>query len=1785
VAFLAGATEARCGLLADEPVAASLSESAAPAGYPDPRDVFHFDQRRWYESLSARPAVSTAPVASIKTSTDTLTGETPGFAVDLPYESGLAISGRKLIALTLQETRRKSAQRARELGRPQVEHTLEMRQELQVRIKGKVGRKITVNVDFDDTRDDKRDISVVYQGDPDEFVQEAAFGDLVLSLPSTEFVSYSKQLFGVRARLKYKRAQLMAIGSRTKGVTETKRFNGAVKLERREIPDNAYITKRYYNLVLGPGSIAAGTERVWLDDLDNTNNNVNTTTMTVEDFTVPSSTFDGNFDLLSRGVDFTVDAVRGLLIFTRPLAANTVVAVDYTQTDALPLSGFGTPGRAKLLKTPNDLALADGNESGYRRELKTFYSLGQTKIVKDDGRGNFLFDVVDVNRNPTDVTLTDGSKLRYPDTVEVDADLGVFNLRLPERVADPSLLPGLAPDPNLYGNSPTHTFSYLVEYRYKVKTYQLRPNLVPSGEKVSLNGRQLTSGVDYFLDYDIGLLSFINDDQLDENSQIEVTYEYAPFGGQLGQTLVGARTEFNFIPDRFFAGTTLLYTFSPKPTFVPDVRSTPNSLAVVEADARVTEARLPLLPVTASLAGEIAQSQENPNLFGRALIDSMEGIKQEDVSVMNVLNWQVGANPSALAGNLSRPGALTLSDQDVKLRSINPSVPISNNDSLRVLQVGYAGLNRTGLATPLPEEASVVQSLSKGGRDFSKKQYLELWVEGAGAAGQDVDLVVDAGQFNEDADGDGTRDTEDLNNDGTLNQGEDVGFAYDYPGLDGVRGTGDDVFAAVGGSNGRVDTEDLDGDGTLRTGDNAVRPGAPLFRLSDGFTALSLQNQTPLFINDLNFTGWYALRVPLAVLPTEQDAFRAVRQVRVTVVPKTNAPDRSGAFHLGKIAFVGNAWETPVVVAGATLTVTGVNNVDDPAYAGQTLLNHPVYNDLYKDDSGVRTREQALDLTFTLPAASSATTRTVYFTPRDFSRHKTLTFFLQAPAGSSLGETFFLQIGSETDYFEYSLPVTAAQLGVWDVETLDLADVNSDGTPESLLPRNPAGQVTVVGAPSLVQVGQIKLGVRNDTGSTVAGELWVNEIFLSGARRKVGSARRLKADFRWDKWGDFGWTLRDVDRNFQTLTSPVVNQDNRNSSGYANLTRFRFLPLSTSYSRAETITPAALRTGDSGLVSLLSEGSERVTQARGDGQLILPRFPVLGFSYDTQDNHSSSLQQDRARRGGSATLDYAVPVRPDVLPGKRWTFRPLPHNLYFRLARAENTLSTFDEKKALDLSTGTLALQQNALFADATTRETTDEWSARTSLSLWDGFSLTPGFGRRRVTERREFFETELSSFSALGLLAASRYDKSRSQNQSLAASWRLARWFEPRFNYALNGTETNVLPTALDPVAFRFKTIDRSATGDFFWTLSARDLLPRFKPLQTLTVDNSYRLEDADTTQNVAQSFSGWRSVEPLRFRNIARQGGRRLFGLLGSLDLPNPEARRTVQTARNTLRSSGNWSPLSGWSPPARLAPLKTLALTVTVTDTDEHTDNTGTPRDISTRVWPDVIVTLRETEKFFNLSRWMNNSQWSLRANRRTSETFNVDSSRADALGMDYRFGILDRYDFFASWNRTTGQSLDVVAHLISSRSMDQSGSLQVGMKFGPWRHVPSASFQESSVRNGLGVLTTDNRTRNVTLTSTLDKDYAAGFRVPFTQKVFTNVSRLSLRSALSLDQRRSTREFATDNTDTYAEDLSAEYGVGKNFRLTLGGRLSVLRNKVRPEDGILTLEVNSQLVIQF
>src|SRR3989339_810785 len=345
--------------------------------------------------------------------------------IEFPYDSKLevtdfsglsGISGRKYIGMKYSATKylhKDENNTNRSLGTG----GFELNQQLQVRVKGTIKKKITVNVDYDDTVENKKDISIVYKGDPEELVQDAAFGDITLSLPGTEFVSYNKQAFGVMAKLKHKKANFYGVFSRTKGTTETKRFRGSTTFEKKDINDTSYLRRRYYNLALDPSHlpIKPGTEKIYVDDKNAANNTILTSTITVSKYGAGNSSFSATCDLLYPGSDYTIDYERGVIVFRKSIGQNYVIAVDYEKKDGTRVIDDMFIAAFKLIKD-------EAETLGY--ELKNYYSIGRTKIVRDDNRGNFIFRVMDLSLTP--VLKIGTTDVAYPQFVEVDFEAGTF---------------------------------------------------------------------------------------------------------------------------------------------------------------------------------------------------------------------------------------------------------------------------------------------------------------------------------------------------------------------------------------------------------------------------------------------------------------------------------------------------------------------------------------------------------------------------------------------------------------------------------------------------------------------------------------------------------------------------------------------------------------------------------------------------------------------------------------------------------------------------------------------------------------------------------------------------------------------------------------------------------------------------------------------------------------------------------------------------------------------------------------------------------------------------------------------------------------------------------------------------------------------------------------------------------------------------------------------------------------------------------------------------------------
>lgn len=1656
------------------------------------------------------------------------------------WQGKVNIAGRKLIGLNL-ETKKFLNPDHPLRPRSAPKTNFELKQELQLRVQGNVSDRVMVNVDYDDTKENKRDISIVYKGAPGEAVKEISFGDISLTLPQTQFTSYSKQLFGIKGQFDFKRARLMTVGSQSKGTFAIKRFSGQFQFESKEIADTAYIRRAYYNIAFDPAHLPPkpGSAVVYRDDR-NAVNDANAQTITVGDYAVPAAQYTGKFDILVAGIDYIIDTQRGILRFTSEQPSNAVIAIDYITAQGTQLSSLGN-GLPKVIKTDGDNAINGGDcaasgHAGCAREMKTFYSINRTKIMRDDGTGNFILKILEKGSRK-DVSSDLGVK--YPDNILIDFETGSFELLKP------------IPDSGIYQNSPISKYFFSLEYRFVLKTYLLQPNIVLQSEKVYQNGQQLTRDVDYYIDYDSGFISFTHPESITPQTEIEITYEVAPFGGQLSETLIGARGEVDLLQNvnliglrfsRLSLGSSVLLQQAAKPATIPDVRSLPASYSVYEGDVHLTEFKIPgPLKLTTNFHGEMAQSIRNPNTFKKALIESMEGIKLEDAASLNSNFWKRAANPS---GEPSPFNAMTMGHESVPIKEINPN--FTENDVQEVLAVNY-DLTQSS-------SASIAYVFSPVGLDFTNKENFELALLGDSISGAPA-VTFHLGKVNEDADADSLLDTEDKNSDGGLNFGEDTGWTYNNP---------DGSGAQIGSGNGRLDSEDFDANGRLDTDD-------PFIGGSFGLTAGA--SSTPV-----NFTNWITTSIPLGITSANQAKWVSIKVLRVTLTKTPGGKDK-GTIKIAKLAATGSRWERPAisVASSDTFRIGPINNVDNPEYVPLFAAGGEVqdtYDELYSGSQQSALtkitdtrREQALKILLKGFQSSpvnpaSGSTRLPFTRAVDLQTHKVLAFFFKGPSSVlPAGATFFFQFGSANDYFEYRMPMDTANVGSsWRLIKINLVDLNKDGRVDIAEPANyPELSASVMrqGNPNLSSVSQILMGLRLNSGAqAVNGEIWVNDIFLTEPREKKGLAQFMAMDFDLPGWSRFGFHYKTYDQEFEGLGQAVLNQALTERHGFANISRLKFLPVNAQATRTETITPSAIQTGPGNLVSQLAEGRVENLQTGANGSLNIPAIPGMRFipiikglpsvnwsgSRGIADNTTTGRLEDTRNYSGSFSWSRPLGLKPI------------------------NTLSSSYSRRDYRLS----FLQSLRLQGSDNLNEIADTYESRLSIDLLHGrLNLSPGYRLNTVNETRETLHPDESVSKKI-------YPKSLTQAVNLTTSLRIFSWFAPSANFSSNIQENHRVEAStitipgISTATAQFsrgdlKSINRQASLSLSQNFDFGQLLPWSRLLRTFSHSVNYNTTDGDTYENVIKDF----------------QSNNKLW-VRAPLEPSNVGARRTNLTLRDTISVNSRWSPFLGYFP---ASPWSTFSLSNTYNRNFERREALGTASRSLSLTLPDVVLSLSQLERIFGTYKWMSSAQINSKYSLIRKTNFDIETSKDASVGGDIHFIIKQAYDMTFSYNESKGTTLNLLTNNLTRNQNSQGGSAQIGFNWRLWRVTAKVDFSETKAVDAIGRLTQDQQTMAPAISARGDFDLPAGLRLPFSSKRMTFTNRLILTSGLKLERKSSLLNIEQTNTDNWDWNLSGDFQIGKNLRASLGSGFQLFQNRVLKDQDFYAFRINTQIIFQF
>jgi hypothetical protein len=621
------------------------------------------------------------------------------------------------------------------------------------------------------------------------------------------------------------------------------------------------------------------------------------------------------------------------------------------------------------------------------------------------------------------------------------------------------------PDPVIRESSSRFrlNFRYRVRLEGLLSSFNLGAFGIRQGsERISVDDRLLARGVEYVIDYDLGLVTLLDPEATlggNPDAVIRASWEQRSLFDIAPTTVFGlnARTGLGDYGELNLVG---LYQGEQSVVRRPQLGTAPGSVVLGGASGRMAfqadwvvralEA-IPWVRVDSvarlDVTGELALSAPDPNRKGATYLDDFESTDQVPLS-LDADQWQLGSAPEELTGvplltSLSPQNAAQMVWQDRYLVDgeefgfLTPN-KIDNQIAFTGSRLAEPVLYLTMGGGPRPVDPvqwrSITTVLSPTGQDLSRSEYLEFYARPFAGPVQNVTLVVDIGSVSEDAFyvdpatgavqgtaygrpwGLGTLDAE-----AALRLREVWGREDDEEGLWGEQCEADPLNAVPLGDpranctvlNGRPDTEDLNASGVLDAMDG------PAFRY-----VVPIGPTSPYLVRDQAATGtdFRLFRIPLrgpGAIPlngASDASWRFVKHLRVTMVKPNGG---LGTVAVARLRIAGSRWtkrDISGVVSGETGYLPGTGALSANVRVGSvsqlsdgSAYQSPPGVETEPQDprsalggAGVEFNEKSLRLSWEgLPADERAE---VYFRypqqPRSFLEYRKLRFWAVPRAGS-----------------------------------------------------------------------------------------------------------------------------------------------------------------------------------------------------------------------------------------------------------------------------------------------------------------------------------------------------------------------------------------------------------------------------------------------------------------------------------------------------------------------------------------------------------------------------------------------------------------------------------------------------------------------------------------------------------------------------------------------------------------------------------------------------------------
>lgn len=737
----------------------------------------------------------------------------------------------------------------------------------------------------------------------------------------------------------------------------------------------------------------------------------------------------GLFTLLTERIDYTINTQTGWIRLNQQwLNAKDILAVSY-------LDGYGI-WHGELREGGEELSLKlirpespKPDDSTWELMWRHVYSLGATGIdwegfsgriegiIGKDGerKTQETYAFVDGALNFIDYRLfgldylgasgeaanPDGmidqaflnlplGELHFPDLRPFDPEGWYFDnsftlIGTKLRDEDSTLFsPAIYDEPSSYRSKIVSDFDIIVEYENVSASYNLGFLVLEGSEEVILNGRRLTRGADYTMDYNSSELVILDPEATAAGADLEIKWETGSLVSLDSKTILGIRAEYGLWDDSYI-GTTIMYRSQKTQDRRIRVGSEPVKNSIWDINAALvfrpdflTRAIdwLPLIETNKeskfTIEGEVAQIYPNPNSLnspstgdnnGVAYVDDFESIKRSLPLGITRKRWNHASFPEYdMRGEFlwaKKRGRIIwynpIGREPVK--DIWPEKEVQATDSKTdVLKVEFQPYwDEWGADNPGDDQiqrnhwGGIMRYLGAGFADQTQSKYIEIWLNrGSITSGE---MYIDLGHITEDVIPNFVLDTEDmpevgfLYGDNILDSGEDIGFdgiagndggeAQDsvdingdgilYPSYDDYEERNDSKINGTEGNrniNNYPDTEDLDGDKYLDQTNS-------FFRYKIDFT--EGDNNRYIAGGLSNTKGWRLYRIPLVDTMSIGDAsLDAIEYARLWFT----GFKQKGSIRIAQIDIVGNEWlEDAVGPSGKEtepIKVAVINTHDNP---------------------------------------------------------------------------------------------------------------------------------------------------------------------------------------------------------------------------------------------------------------------------------------------------------------------------------------------------------------------------------------------------------------------------------------------------------------------------------------------------------------------------------------------------------------------------------------------------------------------------------------------------------------------------------------------------------------------------------------------------------------------------------------------------------------------------------------------------------------------------------------